>query len=354
MAFLVAGEYIFGGRSATGDKVNREDLLDVITLTSPYDHPFLTMVQKGTASDVVHSWINEALTGTATGGGTQYGEGAAFSAAAIQVRTRLSNLCEIFRKDVQASNTQRAVRPAGVADEYLHQVNVAIKEVARDMELTLLQGNATSATGTTGATTYMRNIRGAITTNAFSTSSTAIGCTGVGFSTTSWALGEIMFNATLEQVYLQGGKVDTVFVNGSTKRQISRFTNLTAPTYGGTSITARNIAAESKTIVSAVDIFETDFGRVNIVLDRWVGTTEGGPGHGTVNPDNRAFFFQMDTWELSFLRPLKHVPLPPGGDAVRGMVLAELTLTHYAEQWNARIGNISTLLRQTSDSTVTA
>ena len=66
------------------------------------------------------------------------------------------------------------------------------------------------------------------------------------------------------------------------------------------------------------------------------------------------FFFQMDTWEIDVLRPLKHVPLPPGGDAVRGMVLTELTLSAYAEQWNAALNNVSARVGITSDGTVPA
>lgn len=361
MATSLIGSTVLFGQIAGAN--NREDLVDIITLTDPYETPGYSMIQKGTASAVQHEWQTEALQYTATGGVadasanvTTYAEGAAFAAALINDRTRLNNLCEIFRKDVQVSNTQRSVRPAGIKDDYLHQVQVAIKEIGRAIEITLFQGQAGSATGTTGALRTMKTIRNFISTNAFSTSSTAIGATGVGFSTTSWALGENMFNGTLEQVFLQGGRVDTVFVNGNTKRQISRFFGAGGTVLQGTnSVGRRVIDQSSKRLVSAVDIYESDFGVVNIILDRFVGTVEMGHGQGTLTASgyNRAWFLQLDTWEISVLRPLKHVPLPPGGDAVRGMVLTELTLTAYAEKWNAVVGNISTVLAPTSDGTNT-
>ncbi|KKK73658.1 hypothetical protein LCGC14_2891610, partial [marine sediment metagenome] len=178
---------------------NREDLVDVITLTDPFETPFFSMVQKGTATFTQHEWQTEGLQATATGGGTHYAEGATFSAALINDRTRLQNLCEIFRKDIQVSNTQRAVRPAGVSDEYLHQVQVAIKEIGRDVEVTLFQSIKESATGTTGAIRTMKNFKTFVTTNDFTTSSTAIGATGIDFSSTSFAVGENMFNDCLEQ-----------------------------------------------------------------------------------------------------------------------------------------------------------
>lgn len=348
---LIGSTILLGGNIDTTNSANREDLIDLITLTDPYETPFFSMVQKGTAQHVIHEWLTETLQATATGGGTKYAEGAAFSAASVNDRTRLWNYCEIFRKDIQVSNTQRAVRPAGIKDEYLHQVQIGIKEIGRDVEGTLFQGAAGSASGSTAALRTMKTLRNFISTNSFSTSSTAIGATGVGFSTTSWALGEVMFNSVLEQCFLRGGRVDTVFVNGATKRQISRFGSALST---GTAIARRNIDQSAKKLIASIDTYDSDFGLVNIVLDRWVGTTEGGSGLGTVNPDNKAFFLQMDAWEVSVLRPLKHVPLPPGGDAVRGMILTELTLTCYSEAWNAVVGNIATKLNPTSDGTVTS
>lgn len=348
MANLIGSTTLFGTLSGVN---NREDLIDLITLLDPYETPFYSLVQKGVALHTLHEWQTEALAATATGGGTTYAEGAAFSAAGIQGRTRVNNLCEIFRKDIQVSNTQRAVRPAGIKDEYLHQVQVGIKEIGRDIEITLFQGAAGSATGGTGALRTMNTLRNFISTNFFSTSSTAIGATGVGFSTTSWALGEVMFNSILERCYLAGGRIDTVFVNGSQKRQISRFG---ASVSYGSAVVRRNIDASAKKIVAGVDSYDSDFGVVNVILNRFVGTTEGGAGLGTVNPDNRLFAMQMDSWEIAVLRPLKHVPLPPGGDAVRGMVLTELTLVSYAEKWSAMVGNLSTKANPTSDGTLTA
>ena len=338
---------------------NREDLTDLITLTDPYETPFFSMVQKGTALHTLHEWQTEALQATATGGGAKFNEGGAFSASTVNDRTRLNNLCEIFRKDVQVSNTQRAVRPAGIKDEYLHQVQVAIKEIGRDIEVTLFQGVAGSATGTSASgIRTMKTIRNFLSTNAFTTTQTAVGATGVGFSTTAWSVGEIMFNNVLNQVFLSGGRVDTVFCNGPGKRQISRFAGAGAAIVQGSPVARRSVDQASKKLYASVDTYESDFGVVNIILDRFVGQRDIGSnlastqGSSEFDGHNRMFFLQMDTWEIDYLRPLKHVPLPPGGDAVRGMVLSELTLSAFAEQWNAMLSSVSARVGATSDGTV--
>lgn len=339
---------------------NREDLIDLITLTSPYETPFFSMVAKGTASATQHEWQTLALVNTATGGGEAYAEGAAFNSAEVTGPTRLWNLCEIFRKDIQVSNTQRAVRPAGIKDTYLHQIQNAIKEVGRDFEVTCFQGAAGSATGTSGALRSMKTLKNFITTNAVNTTQTAIGATGIGFSTTAWAVGEVMFNSILERVFLQGGRPDTVFCNGSGKRQISRFAGGGAGIVQGTAISRKNVDQASKKLYASVDVYESDFGVVNIVLNRWVGQVDIGSNMASAQSTNADFlgnfiwFLQMDTWSVDVLRPLKHVPLPPGGDSVRGMVLMEATLSAYAEQWNACLRNVAGKVQQTSDGTVQA
>ena len=354
---LIASTILLGGNKDS-PLANREDLIDLITLTDPYETPFFSMVQKGEAAHVVHEWLTESLTTTATGGGTVYAEGAAFSAASVNDRTRLWNYCEIFRKDIQVSNTQRAVKPAGIKDEYLHQVQIAIKEIGRDIESTLLRGAAGSASGSTAALRTMKTLNNFISTNSWTTSSTAVGATGAGFGTTAWALGETMFNSVLEQVFLRGGRVDTVFVNGATKRQISRFTAGALSANAIVGISRRNQESAGKRLVAGVDTYDSDFGVVSIVLDRWVGQENLGSNlSSAVSYDgfiNKAFFLQMDSWEVSVLRALKHVPLPPGGDAVRGMVLTELTLTGYNEAWNAVLGALSVKMQPTSDGTLTA
>lgn len=349
MAGTFGDTALFGQVAGAG---NREDLVDVITLLDPYETPFYSLVNKGTASFTTHEWQTESLQTTATGGASIHLEGGAFSADAQNARTRILNACQIFRKDIQVSNTQRAVRPAGIRDEYLHQIQIAIKELGRDIEGTLLQGAATSATGGSAAARRLKPVKTLLTTNDFTTSSTAIGATGVGFSGTSWALGENMFNSCLETVYNAGGRCDTVFVNGSTKRQISKFFGAGGAIQAANASGRRDVDQASKKLFAAVDSYESDFGVVNVILDRWVGLTEGGHGQGTANPDNYAFFFQMDTWEIAVLRPLKHIPLPPGGDAVRGMVLSEFTLVQYAEKWNLKLHGIGQYY-PTSDGTIT-
>src|SRR5262252_8035676 len=103
----------FGAGSA-----NREDLLDLITNIDPWDTPFYSSAPKVECNHTTHEWLTDTLSATSVAGAI---EGADFSADALSNRSRLSNRTQIFRFDILVADTQRAVNPAGVRDEYEYQ-----------------------------------------------------------------------------------------------------------------------------------------------------------------------------------------------------------------------------------------
>jgi len=304
------GFNVYVGGFATGSG-NREDLIDLIINIDPWDTPLFTKSPKTVARHTMHEWLTDALQATAT---TFYAdEGADFGNAnsTMTARTRVSNWTMIFRKDVQASQTQRAVDPAGVTDEYGHQVMKGLKELARVIESTFFAA-ATTATASTGPR-VMKTLETFITTNAYKAGDTTIG--GSGTAETRPII-EAAFNGILDAIFQQGGNPDTVYVNSKGKRQISGFTT--------NATVNRNIALADKRLINSVDVYESDFGLIQIVLDRWV--PQGTTATATTNSTGRAFFIETSLVRVAFLRPIKHVPLPPSGDSARGMVLGELTL----------------------------
>lgn len=313
MAAVGFSVYTAGGTfSGTGNQgSNREDLIDLIVNIDPWDTPLFTKAPKTVAKNTLHEWLTDALQATAT---TFYAdEGADFGAgnSTMTARTRVNNWTMIFRRDIIVSQTQRAVDPAGVQDEYGHQVMKGLKEVARVIESTFF-ADATTATASS-APRVMKTLETFITTNDYQANSPAIGGAG---TATATIISEAVFNGMLDAIFTQGGNPDTVYVNSKGKRQISGFTTNTS--------VSRNIALNDKRLTNAVDVYESDFGLIQIVLDRWV--PQGGTATNSTESAGRAFFIESALVRVAFLRPIKHVPLPPAGDAARGMVLGELTL----------------------------
>jgi len=297
----------FGSGFGSGGQ-NREDLLDLIVNIDPHESPLLTKSPKTVSRHTLHEWLTDTLAATSTAGAE---EGGTFSSStAVTARVRQNNWTQIFRKDIDVSNTMRAVDPAGVQDEYAYQVMKALKEIGRNIEATFF-AVLTTATAS-GAARAMKTLENLVTTNRFSTTAASIGGPGSG---TSFPISEAVYNGMLEQIFATGGNPDTVYVNSKGKRQISQFiVNASV---------ARNIALADRRLINSVDMYESDFGIQQIVLNRWVpqaadsaATTTGG----------KCWFIESPMVRVAFLRPIKHVPLPPGGDSARGMVLGELTL----------------------------
>src|SRR5678815_648030 len=111
------------GTSFTG-AANREDLLDVITIISPVDTPLFTMFRKTKVNNVQVEWLTDALDQAATNAVVE-GSSATFQAATA--RARLLNYCQISRESYDVSDTQRAVNPAGIRDEFRYQMGKGLK-----------------------------------------------------------------------------------------------------------------------------------------------------------------------------------------------------------------------------------
>lgn len=283
---------------------NREDLMDVVTNISPVDTPMFSSFKKVGASATLVEWMTDSLADAAANAQI---EGADYSFSKVSARTRVTNNTQIFSKLWEVSNTQEQVDKAGVESEYAYQMQKALKELARDIEYALVNG-----TGNSGASGTARALKGVL---AFITTTVETG-SGTG----TQALTESMFNDVLQDAYTQGGNPDTVYANGFQKRQISAFSTPST----------RNIDAEDKKLVAAVDVYESDFGLIRVKLDRYM-------------PADKVAVLEQDKWAVGVLRtPQVDPDIAKIGDARRGVAIGELTLVSYNEAASAKITELTT------------
>jgi len=307
---------VYGFGVTPGTLANREDLLDLITNVDPWDTPWVTQAPKVRANHVTHEWLTDTLAATSTAGAVE-GDDWSYNTATTRP-VRRTNYTQIFRKDIAVSETQRAVNPAGFRDAYAYEIAKATKEIARNIEATLWN-TATSYASASGASATGRTMipfRGWLTTTA-----TGDGQTVSALATTSASAGVLtttQFNNALERCYLNGGNPEQVYVSPAVKRVISGFTAASQN---------RNIAAVDKKLVAAMDLYDSDFGLIQIVMDRWipqatntVTTTAASDIKGNI------FFLERAKNRLAWLRPVMHTLVGKNGDAVRGSALGEVTL----------------------------
>ena len=282
----------------------REDLSDVIYDISPTDTPFMSSIAgKGSVSNTLFEWQTEALASAVIN--NYHVEGADAGTAATTVTARVTNQTQISKKVVEVSGSHEAVNNAGKKSELAHQLAKASKELKRDMEGSLLANNAAAA----GNATTARETRGAahfITTNV----------TDAGTSGTHAAMVEADILAAAEAVWTAGGEASTILLGATNKKLITAMS--------GRADSVRSVSDNNTTIQNAVDVYVSDFGTYNIVMDRFCD-------------QDYVYFLDHDMWSVDYLRDFQTVDIARAGDGEKKMLLVEYGLRCGNEAANATI-----------------
>jgi Family of unknown function (DUF5309) len=321
------GAYRFDGSDLISG-VAKEDLLEQITNISPYDTPFVSQAPKVGCRHIFHQWLQDSLAAVGTEPNALTGavEGADWAYDATTAAIREHNITMILRKDLGLSESQRAVDTAGFADQYAYEVQKAGKELAVKLER-LCFGLLSTSTGTSAAARVMRGLQSFITSNTAAASGSAANQDGV--------LTVTDFNDMLNAIYVQGGNPEQVYVSPKVKRQVSAFA---VPGAAAGNVYAKNIAAVDKKLVGAIDFYDSDFGLIQIVLDRWVPeSTNTVTGTAATATGGQMFFLSRAMNRIAWLRPVHHELIGKKGDSVAGYVVGECTLEVLAEKANGRI-----------------
>ena len=305
---------------------NREDLADIIYRVDPTDTPFMTGIEKAKASAVKHEWQTQALATAQTTNAVLEGDDAA--ADATTVTARLSNIAQISRKVPQVSGTQQAVDHAGRGNEMAYQEMLKGLELKRDMEGSLI---ASTSGSTPGSDTLVRRLGSALSWLRTNTIASTVGTTGVdptgsdgsGVRTngTQVQFTEGKLKNALQNAWVSGGKPETLMTGSFNKQTFSTFTGRASPIE----------QAATKKITAGVDAYESDFGVLRVVPNRFCRQRD-------------VFALQMDLWAVAFVngRRMVSVPLSQTGDSVKRLIISEYTLESRNEKASALVTDLTT------------
>ena len=306
---------------------NREDLVDIIYDISPVDTPFLSDASKGDAKAVFHEWQTDALDAAAT---NRQVEGDDATALALSPSVRVGNYCQISRKVISVSGTQRSVDSAGRADEFSYQVAKRGREIKRDMELALTQNQASSAGGGTTARS-LASLESWLSTNKTSVG-TGTAQTTPGYSsgtvaaptdsTVAGALTKASVDDIIQQCWTQGGDPKVIMCGPANRTNISGFTGIS------TLQTDAN-AGQDVTLMGAVDFYKSNFGILKVVPNRF-------------QRDQTVFVLDMEYLGVAYLRNMEIDPLAKTGDSDKSMLIAEYTLQAKNEAASGKVTDCTT------------
>ena len=285
---------------------NREDLSDIIYNISPTDTPFMSSIGKEKAEGTLHEWQTDALAAAAANAQV---EGDEITFNAVTPTVRINNQTQISRKSVIVSGTQDTVNSAGRNNELAYQISKSSKELKRDMEV-VLTANQSRAAGGAAAARTTAGLPSWIQANTSVGTNGANGAVG-GVDTpgtlrtdgTQRAFTEAQLKDVVKQCWDSGGDPSMIMLGSFNKQKLSGFTG------GSTKMTQ----ADDKKLVAAIDIYESDFGSMTVVPNRF-------------SRNRDVFVIQPDMWAIAFLRDFQLMDLAKTGDAQKKAMLAEYTL----------------------------
>lgn len=306
---------------------NREDLADAIYDISPLDTPFLSEAVKDDASAVFHEWQTDSLDAAAT---NRQIEGDDTTANTLQPSVRVGNYCQISKKVVQVSGTQRRVDSAGRADEFSYQIAKRGREMKRDMELALTQNQASSAGGS-GTARSLASIESWLATNK-----TSVG-TGTAQTTPGYSSGTVVaptdstiqgtftkasLDDVIQKCWTQGGDPKVIMCGPFNRTQVSGFTGIST-------LETRADQGSEVTLMGAIDFYKSNFGVLKVVPNRF-------------NRDRTILVLDMEYFAVSTLRNMELEQLAKTGDSDKAHIITEFTLKVGNEAASGKITDATT------------
>lgn len=292
------------------------DLRDEIALVSPTDTPLTTLLMgRGAvvpAKDITVTWRERKLN---EDHGTLILEGAEAGTPIKSSRGSLSNICQIIEKVTQVSGTAQALNPAGIGNSFDAEIADRLLETKRDLEWYFLNGTKAEEADSTP-----RQMNGLI--NLVNTANVIDGTAG---------LTEDLLLDALQKMWDHGAQGEYfTFVNASVKRLINRLAKA-----GDNIRFVKGDEGIGKMFGVTYNRFESDFGILNMVLDRHTAT-------------NTLFAVDLEQVEIAELRGTFYEDLPKAGDYQKGHIINESTIKLLNSYAGAKIINLSKLATDTA------
>lgn len=301
----------------------REDLEQQYSMISPEEVPFQTAIGVGeAASNTYTEWSIVDLAEPNNTNRVVEGDSDPANDDPT-LGNRIGNYTQISDKIVEVSHTSEAVDAAAENIQRLaEQVAIKLKEMKRDMEVMLMQ-NIAANPGASGTARAAAGLPAWLTSNivlgvggaAPTLSGTTEGYPDAALTPgTAVALTEDAMNDVIEDCWNAGATPTLIMVNSNNKRVISN-------TFTGNA--GRYKDAIDKRLTAAVDIYDSDFGELTIVPNRFQPTTAAN--------NYSVYILDPNFAELKFLEAPRQKPLSESGHAKRRLVWAEYTLKVHNE-----------------------
>lgn len=308
----------------TSDAVGeREDLSNVITRIDPEDTPIYSNAKKESTKGVYHEWQVQELTAAASN--NYANEGADYSYANPTATTRLGNYHQISVQAASVSGTLDVVDKAGRDRETAYVKVLKGIEQRRDIEKSLVTDQAKASSDPRKAGTLTSWITNQSEVSA-STTATGDGSNVSDRAGTNAALTLAKIDSAMQDAYSDGGQPSMMVVSPANKVAFSDLSS-------GSVVTNQlhMTAPKDATIIGSVSMYLTDFGTLNVTIDR-------------VAPNDTIWLLDTNHYSIGTLagRNFSSSDIAPTGDATKFAIVTEWTLIMSAPKAHAQVIDLNT------------
>lgn len=315
MSFAVMSSY---------DQVGvKEDVSDIITNISPTKTPFQTMIGSEGVHQRTHQWQEDSLIAAAQ---NAVAEGADAPAAVQNATVMRSNTTQILTKTAKVTGTADVTKTYGRDKEMAYQLKMRSAELKRDFEVSLVGVSQAEVVGSDGVARKMASYDQMIdSTVNFWVTAAGTGSLG-GSGGVAASLYEQAVLTTQQQLYIDGADPDILMVKPADKVIVGNWQ--TGTSAGGVVARTKMIDGDSKKLVNVVDVYESPFGDLKVVMNRFQLTSE-------------ALLFEPSMWKKLVLRNWFRKTLAVTGDSTNVQILGEFSLKHRNFKASGVISNLS-------------
>ena len=289
----------------------KEDVSDEISMISPTNTPFVTMIGSEKVDNTLYSWLEDSLDPPADNAAV---EGAVAPAANQIPAVSRSNTTQIFTKTVSTTGTADAIKLYGAGVEFARQLMKKSKEIKRDLEYALVGTRQTRVDGSTSVARRFDGVQAQIAAAAITDMKVLTGLS------TNQPISEAALMAASQYAYNAGGEPTTLLIKPTDSIKFAGFASATGR--------LRELDSDETKLTNVVNVYVTPFGQMKVVMDRWIATGD-------------ALLFDPAMWKLRPLRSWFTKQLAEVGDARQSELIGEYGLSHKNFLADALITNLS-------------
>ena len=294
---------VFPSYSAVG---NKECLLDIISNITPKETPMFSTFGKVAVTNTLVEWQTDSLRAAAD---NKQLSGFTYASGAVVPTVLKNNYTQTFYVGYEVSKTQEAIMHAGRASEVAYQKEKAMKEYALDVEYTIVNHSAKVAyaaatEGEMGGLTYFL-------TGNYTSGDAIVKDEGTA------ALTKTLLDDQLQIAWTNGAiEMNSIYAPAKQKRVINDFP-----------ATIRKMDVGSDRLSGLVNVYESDFGTLELVLDRRIA-------------ESKLYILNDNMWKVGVLRPTVSLTHPEVASSYMFGIEGEMTLICNNPQANTALSNL--------------